>query len=60
MSEVPHGIGALRTYGLKLVDSLYRLSFLSVVGYSAAIVVLTIIALAVTFNFIEVPEFHPK
>jgi hypothetical protein len=60
MANIPHETGALRLFGLKLVDSLYRLSFYSILAYSAVIVLLAIVAVAVGFDIVEVPEFHPK
>ncbi|PPD43262.1 MAG: hypothetical protein CTY15_10290 [Methylocystis sp.] len=60
MANFSHETGALRSFGLKLVDSLYHLSFYSILAYSAVIVLLAIVAMAVGFNIVEVPEFHPK
>lgn len=60
MSDFPQGAGAFRVYALKLVDSLYKLSFYSVAAYSAAIFMLAIIAAAVFYKVVEVPEFHPR
>lgn len=51
--------GALRAYALRLVDTVYDASFYSVVGYSALLVMLAVIGLAICLKIIYVPEFHP-
>ena len=50
--------GALRTYALRILDSVYNASVYSVIAYSALLAVLAIVALAIGFKIIDVPEFH--
>jgi len=49
-----------RALGMKLVDVIYSASVLSVVAYGAMLLFLLIIGLAIAFNMVTVPEFHPK
>jgi hypothetical protein len=60
MSKLSRAAGALKALGEELVDWAYGLSFLSTAAYSGAIVILVMVAVAVSYNFVEVPEFHPK
>ncbi|MFO1126727.1 MAG: hypothetical protein U1E25_16585 [Methylocystis sp.] len=55
--EVAEG-GALRAYALRLLDSVYNASVYTVIGYSALLAMLAIIALAIFMKVIDVPEFH--
>ena len=60
MPDAPHNDSALKSYALKIVDSLYHLSFYSIVAYSVIVFMLFIIGMAVATRVVEVPEFHPK
>ncbi|WBK00511.1 hypothetical protein [Methylocystis parvus] len=51
---------AVRYYGEKLTDSLYQLSVASVLAFSGALLMLAVVAVAVTTGAVDVPEFHPK
>lgn len=51
---------ALKVYGEKIVDSLYNASVYSIIAYSALLILMAFVALAVIFNVVDVPEFHPK
>lgn len=50
---------AFKTYGLKVVDSVYNASVYSVIAYSALLFLFAIIGMAIYFKLIYVPEFHP-
>jgi hypothetical protein len=60
MSKLSRAVGAFKLLGEELVDWVYSLSFLSTAAYSGAIVILVMVAVAVSYNFVEVPQFHPK
>lgn len=51
--------GALRAYALRLLDSVYNASVYTVIGYSALLAMLALMALAVCLNVINVQEYHP-
>jgi len=51
--------GVLKTYALRLVDTVYDASVYSVIGYSALLAMLVVIGLAICMKIIYVPEFHP-
>ena len=50
--------GVLKTYALRLLDTVYDASVYSVIGYSALLAMLAVIAWAVRLKIIYVPEFH--
>jgi hypothetical protein len=50
----------VKSYGVKIVDSVYHASVYSVIAYSALLILLAIVGMAVFFRVIEVPEFHPR
>ncbi len=58
-----HGIekigGAFKRYGERLTEILYNASVLSIILYTAALLILLIIGWAVTDKIIHVPVFHP-
>jgi hypothetical protein len=56
--EVAEG-GALRAYAMRLLDSVYNASVYTVIGYSALLAMLVVMALAVCLKIVSVPEFHP-
>ncbi|TLG74041.1 hypothetical protein [Methylocystis sp. B8] len=51
--------GALRAYALRVLDTVYDASVYSVIGYSALLAMLAVIAVAICMKLIYVPEFHP-
>jgi hypothetical protein len=51
---------AVRAYGARIVDSVYQASVYSVIAYSGLLLLLAIVAMAVVFKMVDVPEFHPK
>lgn len=51
--------GALKSYALKLVDSVYHASVYTILGGCLLLFVLAIIAMAISLRMIYVPEFHP-
>jgi hypothetical protein len=57
--QVAERDGALKTYALRLVDTVYDASVYSVIGYSALLAMLAVIAVAICMKLIYVPEFHP-
>jgi hypothetical protein len=57
--QVAETDGALRAYALRLVDSVYNASVYTVIGYTALLAMLSVMALAVCLKIIYVPEFHP-
>jgi hypothetical protein len=50
----------VRSYGVKIVDSIYHASVVSIIAYSGLLLLLGIVALGIFFNMVHVPEFHPK
>ncbi|HEY8123841.1 MAG TPA: hypothetical protein VIF88_00230 [Methylocystis sp.] len=57
--QVTQTDGALKTYALRLLDTVYDASVYSVIGYSALLGVLAVVGLAIFMKIIYVPEFHP-
>jgi hypothetical protein len=57
--QVAEKDGALRTYALRLLDTVYNASAYSVIAYSGLLAVLAVIGLAICMKIIYVPEFHP-
>ena len=50
----------VKTYGVKIVDSIYHASVYSILAYSGLLLLLGIVAMGIFFKMIDVPEFHPK
>jgi len=57
--EFAESEGGLRAFALRMLDSVYNASVYSVIGYSAILAILAIVAFAVYAKIIYVPEFHP-
>lgn len=51
---------SIKSYGLKIVNSIYDASVYSVLAYSAILLALAVIGMAIGMRMIDVPEFHPK
>lgn len=49
-----------KSWGVRIADSLYSASVYSVIGYSALLLLMAAVGLAVALGVITVPEFHPK
>ncbi|MCC3244071.1 hypothetical protein LG047_01840 [Methylocystis sp. WRRC1] len=47
-------------FGMKLVDIIYNASVFTVIGYGAILLFLLVIGIAVGFNIVNIPEFHPR
>lgn len=52
--------GALKNCALQLVDTIYHASVYTIIAYTALMILLAIVATAVYFGVVEVPEFHPR
>jgi hypothetical protein len=50
---------ALKLHARKLVDALYNASVFSTILVGAALLILVVVAWAITNNIIHVPVFHP-
>jgi hypothetical protein len=57
--QVEERDGALRDYALRFLESLYNASVYTVIGYSALLVLLAFIGLAIFLKVISVQEYHP-
>ncbi|WP_442753953.1 hypothetical protein ACNHKD_13230 [Methylocystis sp. JAN1] len=51
---------AVKYYGVKLTDSLYQASVVSVLAFSGSMLMCAVVAAAVATGAVGVPEFHPK
>lgn len=51
---------SFKSYGVKLADQVYNASFWTIVAYSALLVLLTLVGVAVTIGAVHVPQFHPR
>ncbi|MGD9540160.1 hypothetical protein [Methylocystis sp.] len=57
--QVEERDGAVRAYALRFLESLYNASVYTVIGYSALLVMLAFIGLAIFMKVISVQEYHP-
>jgi hypothetical protein len=50
----------MKYYGVRLTDSLYHASVVSVLAFSGSMLMCAVVAAAVATGAVDVPEFHPK
>ena len=50
---------AVKLHGRRLIDTLYNSSVVSTISFGAVLLMLLILGLAISFNVIHVPVFHP-
>jgi hypothetical protein len=50
---------AVKLHGGRLIDTLYNSSVVSTISFGAVLLMLLILGLAISFNVIHVPVFHP-
>jgi hypothetical protein len=51
--------GLLKAYALWLVETAYNASVYTIVGYTAAMILLAVVGVALYLRVVNVPEFHP-
>ncbi|WP_457796406.1 hypothetical protein [Methylocystis sp. S23] len=47
-------------YGVKLTDSLYQASVVSILAFNGSLAMLVAVGAAVATGAVDVPEFHPR
>ena len=52
-------MGGFKAYALKLIDTAYSASVITILAYMTGMILLAFVAAAVYLKLVNVPEFHP-